>query len=333
MSALVKMIQKHGVFSLLCCIVVLLAIPLLIRDNDYLLRIAINILLYSVLATSLNMINGYSGQFNIGQAGFYCIGAYTAAILATRYAVGFWLALPVSGLIAAASSIMLGIPTARLRGIFLAICTLGFSEIVRLTVLNWVEFTRGPMGIPGIPFPSLFGYEISTNFCFYYLILSIAAVTIFVCYRVLNSRIGRAWIAIREDELAAKSMGIPTTRYKIYNLAFGTFWAGVAGCFYAYLSSYVSADSFTLDEGFAILCMVLVGGAGSLIGPIIGAFFLVVLPEMFRFLAEYRLVIFGLAILVTMHVRPQGIAGGGTFAALRAEPKECGESAGEEAAS
>lgn len=322
MKTLVRMVQRHGTLSMLCAAGVLLAVPFLIRGNDYLLRIAINILLYSVLATSLNMINGYSGQFNIGQAGFYCIGAYTAAILATRYGVGFWLALPASGLIAALSSVLLGIPTARLRGIFLAICTLGFSEIVRLTILNWIEFTRGPMGIPGIPFPTFFGYEISTNFSFYFLILAIAAVTLFVCYRVLNSRIGRAWIAIREDELAAKSMGIPTTRYKIYNLAFGTFWAGAAGCFYAYLSSYVSADSFTLDEGFAILCMVLVGGPGSLIGPLVGAFFLVVLPEMFRFLAEYRLVIFGLAILVTMHVRPQGIAGGGVFAAIAPDSEE-----------
>ena len=311
--------------SILACACLLLIVPFVIRGNDYLLRIAINILLYSVLATSLNIINGYSGQFNIGQAGFYCIGAYTAAILATRCGVGFWIALPVSGLIASASSVLLGIPTARLRGIFLAICTLGFSEIVRLTVLNWIEFTRGPMGIPGIPFPTVLGYEISTNFGFYFLILAIAAVALFVCFRVLNSRIGRAWIAIREDELAAKSMGIPTTRYKIYNLAFGTFWAGVAGCFYAYLSSYVSADSFTLDEGFAILCMVLVGGPGSLVGPIVGAFFLVVLPEMFRFLAEYRLVIFGLAILVTMHVRPQGIAGGGVFAALAPEAAGEGE--------
>ncbi|MDR1534230.1 MAG: branched-chain amino acid ABC transporter permease [Planctomycetota bacterium] len=291
----------------------LLAFPLGFRENNYLLRIAINIFLYAILATSLNLINGYSGQFNIGQAGFYCVGAYTAAILATRHGVGIWLALPLCGLAASAASLLLGIPTARLKGIFLAMSTLGFSEIIRLIVLNGGEFTRGPMGIPGIPPASLWGWELRTNFHMYYLALALAALTVLVSANVLDSRIGRAWIAIREDELAARAMGIPTVRYKIYNLAFSTFWAGVAGCYYAFLSNFISADSFHLDEGFVILGMVLVGGLGSLAGPLIGAAILVVIPEIFRFLAEYRLILYGVAILITMHLRPQGICGGGVM--------------------
>ncbi len=310
---MIRHIHAHKYFYLGVLFVLLLLFPLPVRGNSYILRIAINILLYTILGTSLNMINGYSGQFNIGQAGFYCIGAYTAAILSTRHGFGFWACLPISGLMASAASLLLGIPTARLKGIFLAMTTLGFSEIVRLIVLNAGSFTRGPMGIPGIPVPTVFGYPLSNNFQMYYLILFLASITIFVCMRVLNSRIGRAWVAIREDELAARAMGIPTIRYKIYNLAFGTFWAGVAGCYYAFLSSFISADSFILDEGFAIMSMVLVGGMGSMVGPPVGAFILIIIPEVFRFLAQYRLIIYGAAILITMHLRPQGIFGGGAL--------------------
>ncbi len=307
---MIRFIRSRKTLFLLALLAVLLVFPFIMKGNNYVLRIAINVLLYTILGTSLNMINGYSGQFNIGQAGFYCIGAYTAAILSTRHGFSFWACLPISGLMAAASSLLLGIPTARLKGIFLAMTTLGFSEIVRLIVLNAGSFTRGPMGIPGIPVPTVFGYKLSTNFHMYYLALFLVVVTLFVCIRVLDSRIGRAWIAIREDELAARAMGIPTIRYKIYNLAFATFWAGVAGCYYAFLSNFISADSFSLDEGFAIMSMVLVGGMGSMVGPPVGALILVIIPEIFRFLSEYRLIIYGAAILITMHLRPQGIFGG-----------------------
>lgn len=307
---MIAFVRSNKTALLIALAVALLLFPLVMKGNNYVLRVAINILLYTMLGTSLNMINGYSGQFNIGQAGFYCIGAYTAGILSTRHGWGFWECLPVCGFMSAGASLLLGIPTARLKGIFLAICTLGFSEIVRLVVLNAGSFTRGPMGIPGIPAPKIFGYELHSNFHLYYLILFLVAATFFICVRVLDSRIGRAWIAIREDELAARAMGIPTVRYKIYNLAFGTFWAGAAGCFYAFLSNFISADSFTLDEGFAIMSMVLVGGMGSMIGAPVGAFILIIIPEVFRFLAEYRLIIYGAAILITMHLRPQGIFGG-----------------------
>ena len=304
-------VRKNKTAFTLILSAALLLFPLFFQGNNYVLRIGINILLYCILATSLNMINGYSGQFNIGQAGFYCVGAYTAAILATRYGFGFWLCLPICGLASSAASLFLGIPTARLKGIFLAMSTLGFSEIIRLIILNAGDFTRGPMGIPGIPPAGIFGYSLDTNFHMYYLLLLLFAATLLVCLNVLNSRIGRAWIAIREDELAARAMGIPTTRYKVYNLAFATFWAGAAGCYYAFLSSFVSTDSFHLDEGFIILGMVLVGGLGSMAGPLAGAAILVVIPEIFRFLAEYRLILYGVAILVTMHLRPQGLCGGG----------------------
>lgn len=286
----------------------LLVLPVIIK-NDYFLRVAVIIFLYVILASSLNLINGYSGQFNIGQAGFYCIGAYTAGILATRYGISFWILLPLSGAMAAIFSMVIGLTTLRLKGIYLAMTTLGFSEIIRLTVLNWTSLTRGPMGIPGIPFPEIFGFYLTTNTHFYYIAIALTGLMLFTSYRVLHSRIGRAWIGIREDEAAARAMGVETFKYKILNLCFGTFWAGVAGCFYAFFSSYISADSFSLDEGFSILAMVLVGGQGSLVGPVVGAAFLTLIPEFVRSMAQYRLVIFGAAILLTMYLRPQGIAG------------------------
>ncbi|HPT86850.1 MAG TPA: branched-chain amino acid ABC transporter permease [Bacillota bacterium] len=278
-------------------------------QNDYWLRVAIMIGLYIILASSLNLINGYTGQFNIGHAGFYCIGAYTAAILATRYHFSFWLLLPLSGIVAALFSILIGLATLRLKGIYFSMTTLGFSEIIRLTVLNWASLTRGPMGIPGIPLPELFGFHLASNRHFYYIVLALTGIMLFLSKRVISSRIGRAWIAIREDEDAARAMGVETFRYKLYNLIFGTFWAGVAGCFYAFFTSFISADSFTLDEGFSILAMVLVGGQGNLIGPVIGAASLTILPEIFRNMAQLRLVIFGAAILIMIYLRPQGLAG------------------------
>ncbi|HYH04260.1 MAG TPA: branched-chain amino acid ABC transporter permease [Bacillota bacterium] len=278
-------------------------------NNDYLLRVAVMIGLYIILASSLNLVNGYTGQFNIGQAGFYCIGAYTAAILATRYNLSFWLLLPLSGIMAALFSVLIGLITLRLKGIYFSMTTLGFSEIIRLTVLNWTSVTRGPMGIPGVPFPELFGFQLKSNLHFYYVVLGLVVIMLFLSKRVIHSRIGRAWIAIREDEGAARAMGVETFKYKLYNLVYGTFWAGVAGCFYAFFTSYISADSFTLDEGFSILAMVLVGGQGNLIGPLIGATTLTILPEIFRSMAQLRLVIFGAAILVMIYLRPQGLAG------------------------
>jgi branched-chain amino acid transport system permease protein len=293
-------------------LVLLVSVPLWLR-NEYFLRVAVVVVLYALLASSLNVINGYSGLFNIGHAAFYCVGAYTAAILSKKFGLSFWLLLPLSGTASALLSFLLGFPTLRLRGIYFAMTTLGFSEIIRLVVLNWTSLTRGPMGIPGIPFPSFLGWQLRSNVHFYYVILATTALMVFLTGRVLNSRVGRAWIAIREDEMAARAMGIEVFKYRLLNLAFGAFWAGVAGCFYAFFASFISPDSFTLDEGFSILAMVILGGQGTLVGPILGATLLTVLSEIFRGIAQYRLIIFGIAILLTVHLRPQGIAGNVVF--------------------
>lgn len=302
--------QKLLYLALLFASLIVAALFPKFAGSNYVLRVGILAMINIALVGSLNLVNGYIGQFNLSHVGFYCVGAYTAAILSTRYNFSFWLLLPLSGLMAAAVSMLLGVPTLRLKGVFFTITTLGFSEIVRMTVLNWESLTRGTMGIPGIPYPVLFGMKLKSNAEFYWIILGIAIVAYISIYLLINSRIGRAWIAIREDEAAARSMGVETYKYKLMNLAISAFWAGVVGCFYAFFSAYVSADSFKLDESFSMVAMLLVGGQGTMLGPAVGAIVLTVLPEVFRSLVEYRLVIFGAAIVIMILLRPQGIVGG-----------------------
>ncbi len=302
--------QKLLYFALLVAALAVAALFPKFAGSNYVLRVGILAMINIALVGSLNLVNGYIGQFNLSHVGFYCVGAYTAAILSTRYNFSFWLLLPLSGLMAAAVSMLLGVPTLRLKGVFFTITTLGFSEIIRMTVLNWESLTRGTMGIPGIPYPVLFGMKLKSNAQFYWIILAIAIVAYISIYLLINSRIGRAWIAIREDEAAARSMGVETYKYKLMNLAISAFWAGVVGCFYAFFSAYVSADSFKLDESFSMVAMLLVGGQGTMLGPAVGAVVLTVLPEVFRSLVEYRLVIFGAAIVIMILLRPQGIVGG-----------------------
>jgi branched-chain amino acid transport system permease protein len=289
-------------------VLVLALLPAVVR-SEYLLNIAVLAGIYVILTSSLNITNGYTGLFSFGHAAFYGIGAYTAAILATRAGWSFWLTLPAAGVVAAAFGAALALPTLRLSGIFLALVTIGFQEIAFLVTLNWIGLTRGPMGIPGVPPPTLLGYEFRGNTPFFYLVLVLDLLVIFVLSRVVTSRVGRAFVAIREDELAAQSSGIPTFRTKVQSFMIATFFAGIAGAVFAHHARFVSADSFRLDETFAILTMLIVGGMGSLLGPVIGAVVLVVLPEASRFLAEYRGVVYGLILIAVILFRPEGIAG------------------------
>lgn len=289
-------------------VLALALLPTVVR-SEYLLNIAVLAGIYVILTSSLNITNGYTGLFSFGHAAFYGIGAYTAAILATRAGWSFWLTLPAAGVVTAAFGAALALPTLRLSGIFLALVTIGFQEITFLVTLNWIGLTRGPMGIPGVPPPSLFGYEFRGNTPFFYLVLVLDLLVIFVLSRVVTSRVGRAFVAIREDELAAQSSGIATFRTKVQSFMIATFFAGIAGAVFAHHARFVSADSFRLDETFAILTMLIVGGMGSLLGPVIGAVVLVVLPEASRFLAEYRGVVYGLILIAVILFRPEGIAG------------------------
>lgn len=286
----------------------LAVIPLIVR-NEYILYTAVMAGIYIILTSSLNITNGYTGLFQFGHAAFYGIGAYTAAILSTRYGFNFLVTLPLGGIVAALIGAAIALPTLRLSGIFLALVTIGFQQITYLVIMNWIGFTRGPMGIPGIPSPSIFGYELMSNTGYYYLILVLVIIVIFLISRIVTSRVGRTFVAIREDELAAESVSIAIFRAKVMSFVIATFFAGIAGAFFAHHAGFVSADSFRLEETFIILTMLIVGGMGSITGPVIGAVFLVVLPEVFRFLAEYRGVVYGLIMIAVILFRPEGIAG------------------------
>lgn len=299
--------SQHRIAVSIAATIALIGLPFVL-NNAYYLRIATLVGMYVLLVSGLNIIIGFAGMFSLGHAAFYGIGAYTSAMLTVMAGWSFWIALPMAGIVAALFGSLIGLVTLRLRKVFLAFTTLGFGEIIRILILNWRSFTRGPLGIAGVPVPELFGWRF-TGVGYYYLILVLATVTVSLIYFIYTSRIGRAFIAIREDETAASSMGINVFGYKVLAFTLGCFFAGIAGSFFSHFQRFVSADSFANLESFGIITMVALGGTGSIFGPILGAAILVVLPEAFRVLAQYRGVIYGLTLIIVIVYRPGGLAG------------------------
>ncbi|AWB45588.1 branched-chain amino acid ABC transporter permease [Paenibacillus sp. CAA11] len=288
----------------------IIVMPVILQQiNDYFIHIVIMIGIFSVLSMSLNIIIGYAGQFALGHAAFYGIGAYAAALLMIHLGLSFWIALPASAIIAGFFGFILGSPVIRLRGDYLGIVTLGFGEIVRLIFVNWVDVTRGPMGLPGIPAPSLFGYTFSGKLEFYYLILILAVITYFVIHRVVHSGIGLSLLTVREDETLSASIGIRPNRYKLLAFTLGGFFAGAAGAFWAAYISFISPDAFRYMDSVNILAMVILGGSASLPGSILGAVIMVVTPEILRYVSDYRMILMGLAIVMMMIFKPSGFWG------------------------
>lgn len=285
----------------------LVVIPLF--QNDYYRDVLTLTVMYAVLALGLNLVVGQAGLLNLGYVAFYAVGAYTYAILSTRLGLPFWPGLAVGAAASAALALLIGLATLKLRGDYFAIVTLGLGEITRIVLNNWDGLTGGPNGISRVGRPSLFGRPFSAPLEYYYLILAIAAVTVFAMHRLIASRIGRAWIAIREDEIAAEAMGINTFRLKLLAFVLASAWAGLAGVFFAGKMAFVSPESFTFFESILILCMVVLGGMGSIPGIILGAFLLVALPEVFRDFQDYRMIGFGAALVLMMVFRPQGLLG------------------------
>lgn len=300
--------RKVRLIALLVLLAIMIIIPQLGFKTVY-IRYICNILMYATLAGSLNIINGYSGQTCLGQAGFFCIGAYTCAILSTRFGLSFWLCLPLGGILGAIVGYLVSLPTLRLQGIYLSIVTLGASEIIRIIVLSWTSVTGGTMGIKSIPTPVLFGMKIFKPKDYYYIFLALCVLFIFVSARVLKSRVGRAWMSIREDQIAARSLGVEIKKYKSLNFVYGAFWAGVVGASYAPFISFIEASQFSLDTGWDVLAMVVIGGQGTLVGPIVGSTVVTILTESLRFLGYWRYVIYAVIIIVMMWVRPQGLVG------------------------
>lgn len=283
----------------------LLVLPLGL--NNYFIDVLTVAGIYVVLALGLNIVVGMAGLLDLGYVAFYAIGAYTYALLSTKLGVSFWVALPIGGGAAALFGVALGVITLRLRGDYIAIVTLGFIQIVNLVLKNWDSVTNGPNGILNIGRPAIGGFVFNRPVHFYYLILAIAVITVFAVNRLNQSRIGRAWIAIREDEIAAQAMGVNTTWMKILAFAQGAVFAGIAGVFFAAKFAFISPESFTFFESVIVLCMVVLGGMGSIPGVILGALILIILPEVLRDFSNYRMLVFGAALVLMMIFRPQGI--------------------------
>jgi branched-chain amino acid transport system permease protein len=276
----------------------------------YQTNIMITALIYVMLGLGLNIVVGLAGLLDLGYVAFYAVGAYSYALLNYHFGLGFWTALGIGGGLAAMFGILLGFPVLRLRGDYLAIVTLGFGEIIRLILENWNEFSFGPSGIANIPRPGLFGIDLDieqSTIYIYFLMIAMTLFTILVVNRLQDSRIGRAWIALREDEVACQSMGIDKRKTKLMAFALGATWAGFAGVVFAAKTTFINPASFTIWESINVLCVVVLGGMGSIVGVIVGAFTLILLPEYLRFLSEYRMLAFGMVLVMMMVFRPGGI--------------------------
>jgi len=310
-------------------IVLALLLPLLPFGERRNIDIAILVLTYIMLGWGLNIVVGLAGLLDLGYVAFYAVGAYSYALLASYFDFSFWICLPLAGLFAGFFGIILGFPVLRLRGDYLAIVTLGFGEMIRVILLNWVSLTRGPDGVSGIPRPSFFGLEFkrypaegTESFhqffgleysslhrvvFLYYLILILALVTNFFTRRIRTLPIGRAWEAMREDEIACRSLGINPRNTKLSAFAIGAMFGGFAGSFFATRQGFISPESFTFLESAIILAIVVLGGMGSQMGVVVAAVVLIGIPEYIRDLQEYRMLAFGAGMVLIMSWRPRGL--------------------------
>lgn len=275
-------------------------------SGPYVMDVGIQILFSVTLALGLNVVVGYAGLLDLGYAAYFAVGAYGAGILMQKLHLSFWLALPVAGVAAMLLGLLIGGTVLRLRSDYLAIVTLGFGEIIRITATN-LDITGGPSGIFSIPAPDLFGFALNKPIHYYYLTLVLVVVSAIALSKVADSRIGRAWACIREDQDAAECMGIPTLRFRLLAYAAGTCWAGLTGAIFAVKMTAVSPLSFGFMQSITILLAVVMGGLGSIPGVILGGAIVILLPEALRSVAEWRYFVFGVVLILLMIFRPVGL--------------------------
>jgi branched-chain amino acid transport system permease protein len=315
-----------------------LIVPVLFYHNRYVLDLGIQVLTYVMLGWGLNIVVGLAGLLDLGYVAFYAVGAYSYALLATNFGLSFWICLPLAGILAAFWGVILGFPVLRLRGDYLAIVTLAFGEIIRLVLINWVPVTGGYAGISGIPRPTFFGIPFNASdegfaarfglefsplyrtIFLFYVILALALLTNWVTLRLRRLPVGRAWEALREDEIACRSLGINTTNTKLTAFAIGAGFGGLAGSFFAARQGFISPESFTFLESALVVAIVVLGGMGSQIGVAIAAVAMIGGTEILRELdwtkrlfgadfepTHYRMLLFGLAMVLVMIWRPRGL--------------------------
>jgi branched-chain amino acid transport system permease protein len=304
-----------------------LLVPVIFYHQRYILDLGILVLTYVMLGWGLNVVVGLAGLLDLGYVAFYAVGAYSYALLATHFGLSFWICLPLAGILASLWGVMLGFPVLRLRGDYLAIVTLAFGEIIRLVIINWQSLTGGPNGVSSIPRPSLFGIPLTPGddglaarlgiefspthriVFLFYLILALALLTNWVTIRLRRLPIGRAWEALREDEVACRALGINTTTTKLTAFATGALFGGFAGAFFATRQGFISPESFTFNESALVLAIVVLGGMGSQLGVALAALTMIGGFELFRGLEQFRMLVFGLAMVLLMIWRPRGIIG------------------------
>ena len=309
-SRLHRIMDEPRLYRPALSIIVFLALIFPFVFSHYQVNIMTTALIYVMLGLGLNIEVGLAGLLDLGYVAFYAVGAYSYALLNYHFGLGFWAALPAGAILAAFAGILVGFPVLRLRGDYLAIVTLAFAEIIRLVLENWNTFSFGPSGISNIPRPGFFGIKLTPEqsaIYMYFLLILMCIFTIFVIHRLQHSRIGRAWIALREDELACQAMGIDKTKAKLAAFALGATWAGMAGVLFAAKTTFINPASFTFLESAMILSIVVLGGMGSVVGVVIAALALILIPEYLRVFSNYRMLLFGAALIIMMVCRPQGI--------------------------
>jgi branched-chain amino acid transport system permease protein len=305
-----RLVEDPALYRPVLLIVGLAAVVFPWIVSTYQVNIMVLALIFVVLGLGLNITVGLAGLLDLGYVAFFAVGAYTYALLNKAFDLGFWICLPLGGLMGMFFGILLGFPILRLRGDYLAIVTLGFGSIAKIVIENWDTVLYGAAGVAGIDRPGLFGIEMTldavTTYT-YYLMLAMVGATIFVTRRLKDSRIGRAWMALREDETACVAMGIDMARTKLSAYALGAFWAGLVGVIFAARNTYINPNSFTFLESAIVLSIVVLGGMGSILGVIIAALVLILMPEYLRAFSEYRMLVFGAVMTLIMIFRPHGL--------------------------
>ncbi len=307
-----KLITKQSLKWMLPIFIVLLVVPALPFVLDYYVFILSLIGVYTIVAIGFNIMTGYTGLISIGHAGFFAIGAYTAAILVDREMVPFIVALPIAGIFTGVIGFLLALPCLRLFGMYIAMATLAFGFIVEETVLQLNVITGGHQGI-AVPMPTIGGFNsgivMDSDKKFYYFILAMTLIFILLAINIVRTKYGRAFLAIRESEIAASTMGVDLTKYKTMSFTISAFYTGIAGCLFGNLLHYIAPNAFTIFLSFQFLVMIVVGGFASVVGSIMGAVFLTALPEFMSSLQEWQIIVFGLILLFFILFVPYGVAG------------------------
>jgi branched-chain amino acid transport system permease protein len=298
---------KNWLISL-AFILVFVGLPAVVGDNAYLMLILSLSGIFVIASIGLDLLFGYSGQISIGQAAFYAVGAYTSAILTTKLGVSVWLGMLAGGVLATIFAALVALPICKLVHMFLALVTIGIGELTHQAIINLPDLTGSFTGVRAIPMPRIGDYVFNAS-SYYYIVLAVVVLSLLVKQRIVDSRIGRAFIAIRENSDAANAMGINVTYYKVVAFACSAAFTGIAGALYAHYIGFISPESFTLDQSVLFLTAVLCGGMGTLVGPIIGAVVITVINEAIQVLGSYQMLVYGIFIVVAVIYVPEGLVG------------------------